>query len=407
MVSYSDRIIMAIAGPRIMEQFALSEVQMGTVYSAFLCGYTLLMIPGGVLADRYGPRSVLTAMALGSAFCTALTPLGGVPGLGTHLGIVPSFVLIRFGFGLTTAPLYPACGKMNTNWMPPSQRARVQGLVNAGAGVGAAIAPALFGWMIAGFGWRQSFFIAGIMTALLGLLWFFSVRDRPEGSQMEEPVNSNHLRRLAVRTSCRKLLMDRNVVLLTLGYLGIGYFQYIFFYWIYYYLGKIRGLNPSQSAVYTTSMFLTFALAMPIGGWLTDLMMSRYGRRVGLRLAGIGSLVLSASLLYLGANATSSIGIMILMSLALGCAGFSDVTFWAGMMHIVTKEAGAACGILNCGGNVGGFVAPILTPYIAGYLGWSWGLYFGSIIALAASLTWLWTEPRSLLVQTTTATNPQ
>jgi MFS family permease len=410
-ISYSDRIIMSIAGPHIVEEFALSEVQMGTVYSAFLCGYTLLMIPGGVLADHHGPRRVLTAMALGSALCTALTPLGGVPGLGAHVGIIPSFVLIRFGFGLTTAPLYPACGKMNTSWMPPSQRARVQGLVNAGAGVGGAIAPVLFGWMIADYGWRPSFFIAGIVTALLGLTWFFSVADRLGDPQLEEPLNSTHSQRrgthqLAEPTPWRSLLTDRNVILLTLGYLGIGYFQYIFFYWIYYYLGKIRGLSPSQSAVYTTSMFLTFGLAMPIGGWLTDLIMSRYGRRLGLRLVGVGSLVLSAILLYLGANATSSISVMILMSLALGCAGVSDVTFWAGMMHIVTKEAGAACGILNFGGNVGGFVAPILTPYIASYLGWSWGLYFGSIIALAASLTWLWTDPRRLFAETATASLP-
>jgi dipeptide/tripeptide permease len=41
---------------------------------------------------------------------------------------------------------------------------------------------------------------------------------------------------------------------------------------------------------------------------------------------------------------------------------------------------GAACGILNFGGNLGGFFAPILTPYIASRAGWSWGLYTGSLI---------------------------
>ena len=75
-MSYFDRTIMSIAGPGIIKEFQLSETAMGTVYSAFTLGYALLMIPGGRLADRFGPRRVLTWMALGSALFTALTPLG-------------------------------------------------------------------------------------------------------------------------------------------------------------------------------------------------------------------------------------------------------------------------------------------------------------------------------------------
>jgi hypothetical protein len=42
------------------------------------------------------------------------------------------------------------------------------------------------------------------------------------------------------------------------------------------------------------------------------------------------------------------------------------------------KHVGAAAGILNTGGNVGGFLAPIMTPFAAARLGWSWALYAGS-----------------------------
>ena len=43
---------------------------------------------------------------------------------------------------------------------------------------------------------------------------------------------------------------------------------------------------------------------------------------------------------------------------------------------------GAACGILNTGGNAGGFFAPVITPYIAARAGWQWGLYSGSLMAI-------------------------
>src|SRR5438094_492084 len=81
---YFDRTIMSIAGPTIIKEFGLSETGMGTVYSAFTLGYALLMIPGGRFADRFGPRKMLTFMALGSALFTAMTAVGARPGLGTY-----------------------------------------------------------------------------------------------------------------------------------------------------------------------------------------------------------------------------------------------------------------------------------------------------------------------------------
>ena len=98
-MSYFNRTIMSIAGPVIMKEFSLTETEMGSVYSAFLWSYALLMIPGGALADRFGPRIVLTTMAIGSAVFTALTAWGGVPGLGVYLGIIPSFLIDAPGSG--------------------------------------------------------------------------------------------------------------------------------------------------------------------------------------------------------------------------------------------------------------------------------------------------------------------
>src|SRR6266849_9938463 len=108
-MSYFDRIIMSIAGPFIMRESHVSETQMGAIYSAFIFSYGILMIPGGRLADRFGPRRVLTVMGLGAAAFTGLTALGGRPLFGIWLGVFPSFLMIRLGLGVVTAPLYPSC----------------------------------------------------------------------------------------------------------------------------------------------------------------------------------------------------------------------------------------------------------------------------------------------------------
>ncbi len=44
-MSYFDRTIMSIAGPGIIKEFSLSETQMGSVYSAFILSYAILVIP--------------------------------------------------------------------------------------------------------------------------------------------------------------------------------------------------------------------------------------------------------------------------------------------------------------------------------------------------------------------------
>jgi ACS family glucarate transporter-like MFS transporter len=57
------------------------------------------------------------------------------------------------------------------------------------------------------------------------------------------------------------------------------------------------------------------------------------------------------------------------------------------------KQVGAACGFMNFGGNVGGMLAPILTPMIAQRFGWTVGLSFASLIVLLGMLAWLVLEP--------------
>jgi MFS transporter, ACS family, glucarate transporter len=388
-MSYFNRTIMSIAGPGIMKEFALTETQMGSVYSAFLWGYAIFMIPGGALTDRFGPRLVLAVMAAGSALFTAFTAWGGTPGLGAWLGVVPSFLVIRLGLGVFTAPLYPACGRMNANWMTPVQRGKAQGWVIAGAGLGGAVSPLLFSSMIASYGWRTSFILAGIFTALLGAVWFFFVQDRPA----EASPQSDHAPGPGTG-SWRTLVRDRNLALLTLGMGAVSYFEYIFFYWIYYYLGTVRGLSASESVGYTTALFLTWLVMTPIGGWACDKLLLRYGAG-GLRIMGAGGLLIAALLLVAGINVKQTVPAVALMALSLGWAACSDVAYWATTIHIAGSGVGAATGILNTGSNIGGSFAPVLTALIASHAGWSMGLYFGCLVAMAGVVVWLWIDPAS------------
>jgi ACS family glucarate transporter-like MFS transporter len=92
---------------------------------------------------------------------------------------------------------------------------------------------------------------------------------------------------------------------------------------------------------------------------------------------------MGALLLFAGTIVPGTAAAVLSLSLATGFASWCEGPFWACAIEVAGKQVGAAGGILNAGGNVGGFLAPILTPYIASRAGWSWGLYSGSLMAIA------------------------
>jgi ACS family glucarate transporter-like MFS transporter len=179
-----------------------------------------------------------------------------------------------------------------------------------------------------------------------------------------------------------KLMANRNLALITLAYFTLGYFDFIFFYWIYYYFGEVRHMGYGQSARYTTGLFLTMMVMMPLGGWISDRLTGAYGPSVGRRMVPLTALTMAGLLLFVGTKTPGNISTVALLSLAIGFASCCEGPFWSLAIDVGGPRVGAACGILNFGGNLGGFFAPILTPYIASRAGWSWGLYTGSLIVM-------------------------
>ena len=244
--------------------------------------------------------------------------------------------------------------------------------------------------MMSRYGWRHAFLLSGIASAALGVIWCVYVRDNP---------GPPTVRAEKTPTQWRLLLTDRNILLLTLGFMALDYFEYIFFYWIYYYLSEIRHVEPKETALYTTALFVTWAVMTPLGGWASDRMVARFGG-LGLRIIAIGGLGLSAILLFAGARAENVLLAVSLMSLALGLAACADVTFWTATISIAGRQSGTACGIMNTGGNLGGLVAPVLTPWIAAKTGWTASLYFGSLMALTGAALWFFIDPTRKLSST-------
>jgi len=137
---------------------------------------------------------------------------------------------------------------------------------------------------------------------------------------------------------------------------------------------------------------------MPLGGWLADRLIPRWGPHLSRRRVAVAGMALSALLLYLGINITNTLTMVALLSLALGLAASAEGPFWASAIDAGGRQAGAAGGLLNSVGNFGGRLAPTLTPYLAQRFGWTYGLHFGSLMVLLGAASWFLIQPAKDLV---------
>src|SRR5215471_4131748 len=135
LVSYIDRSLMPIALPFIGEDFHLSPAVMGALVSAFFVGYASMQIPGGMIADKLGPRKTIT---LGIALWSIFSILTGAA---TNL---TNMIWVRTFFGLGEG-LHPAAAfKALSMWFNSGERARANGFVMSSNTLGPMIAPVLF-----------------------------------------------------------------------------------------------------------------------------------------------------------------------------------------------------------------------------------------------------------------------
>ena len=158
LISYVDRGNLAIAAPRLMQDFNLSPSSMGTLLSSFFWTYAVFQIPSGYLVDRFGIRAVY-----GAAFLVWSLASAGV-GLAQTAGQI---LALRLALGLaeSVGPLASLAYikrnfEENRQGLPSA--IYVSGLT-AGPAVGALLGGALLQWQ----GWRALF----LVTGLAGCLW--------------------------------------------------------------------------------------------------------------------------------------------------------------------------------------------------------------------------------------------
>ena len=404
-IAYLDRVNISIAGHSIQQEFHLDNIQLGWVFSAFVAGYALFQAPGGRLADRFGPRNILALGTVWWAVFTALTAL--VPSTGVNALLL--LLTVRFALGLGEAVVYPASNRLVATWIPSSERGLANGLIFAGVGAGAGVTPPLITYILMNYGWRWSFWISALIGLAAGLVWYLLARDRPTEHPWVSAEESSFIRAGLPQHSTAAgggtlpwltILRSRDVMAISLSYFCFGYVAYIFFTWFFIYLNTVRHLDLKTSAFYGMLPFIAMATCSPLGGWVSDRLTRRYGKRIGRCVVACAALACAACFLAMGALATDARLATVVLAGGAGALYLSTSSFWSVTADLGGASAGSVSGVMNMCNQTAGAITASLTPWIAAHFGWTESFMVAAALCLVGSLAWLFVDPERTLGRT-------
>src|ERR1700694_4540618 len=401
---YVQRTSISIAAERMMPELGLSQVQVGWLLTAFLFTYAVFQIPGALAGQWYGGRRMLTAIGLATALASVATAAAPAVAAGAALFVAllvaPSLLGAPPPRGGPKAALFPVGAGMIRTWFPMDRWASAQALVVTGLWSGAAATPALVAWLMQAYGWRWALIVTSVPSLVLVALWHVYARDRPSeharvsaGELSELAANPRSL--LPAPGSLRRVLADRQILLITASYFVMNYVFYLVTFWSFLYLVQARHMSVLQSGVLAVLPFVAAGIAAAAGGRLADQLTARFGAGVGMRILPLIALPSAAVFLYLTVTAASPYWAVAALCLGFGCVELTEGSYWGATMRRAPNDTMAATAVLNTGGNLGGVVATPIIAALSSAHSWTMVFATGAVMSLAAAGLWLRIDPSS------------
>jgi sugar phosphate permease len=361
---YVQRYSWNIVGPKLQEDFGLSNTQAGFLFSLFYYPYAVAQIPSGVVIDRFGPHLFLSvAITTWSAAIAAIGQSASLPMIGA----------LRLLFGAAQAGCYPALTKVTRAWFAPSRRTMLQGWIATTAGRGGgAMAPILLGPVLmkgCGLSWETSLGVLGALGIAYGLLFWRAYRDAPAGPPGTIPEEPRRHESGAITTPSRapatlpvrRALRNRSLRFFTLQqFLDAGSdVAYVSLIGTYFVIG--RGFDIAKTGWLASLPLLGGAIGGVAGGWLNDQLIARTGNRRWSR-SGVGCVgkLIGCVMLALSVQQTDGLAAACFLCVAKFFSDWSQPTTWGCCTDLGGRFSATVFSIINTAGTLGAVAMPIV-----------------------------------------------
>lgn len=397
---YIDRINISVAQNEIAGELDITSTQMGWVMSIFALGYALAQVPSGMLADRYGPRSVLSLVV---SFWSAFTLITGL--VWNYL----SLFITRFLFGVGEAGAFPGMAKAVYKWIPVRERGIVTGINFSGSRLGAAFALPLIAWMISEVGWRSSFAILGGIGFIWATIWYLWFRSKPEDHHgiSEEELNliletrqkeESHASDSSL--SFGELMKSKNMWLAMGQYFASNFTFFFCLSWMFSHLKDKFMLEALEAGWYSSAPLVAGAFGNYFSGWLVDRIFQKRGLKMSRKVPAIIGFVLASAGILISMQMSTPGAAILFFSIAIFGADMTLSPSWSFCVDIGREHSGAVSGTMNMAGNLGSFITALAFPYL---LAWTSTpdpfFYIAAGLNGLAILFWTMKKPEKYLTE--------
>jgi MFS transporter, ACS family, glucarate transporter len=366
-----DRIFISVAKEPISESLSFTDSQMGWVLSIFALGYALFQTPTGVLADRFGPRKILTAVVTLWSVFAALS--------GAAWNFV-SMMVVRFLFGAGEAGAFPAMSKAVYSWIPLKERGIVNGINFSGGRVGAALSMLFMPWLLHAAGWRMGFVYLSLIGFVWAVIWYWWFRDDPaDHATISEAEKLFILQNRQQQSKAKKksiplsvLFGSKNMWLLMIQYFSSNFTFFFALSWMFPHIQSTYDLTPSQAGMYSSFPLIFGALGNWVSGWMVDFLYRKANLAISRKFTAILGFVLAAAGLLVSVYMKTPFYAVVFLSLATFGADMTLSPSWSACNDTGMENSGAVSGTMNMAGNLGSFITALAFPYLR--------LWSGSVI---------------------------
>ncbi|MDD9876622.1 MAG: MFS transporter [Magnetovibrio sp.] len=329
--AFFQRTAPSVMVPELMRDFSVTAAALGNLSAFYFWSYTAVQLPTGVLADRWGPRRLLTASALfagagGLLFATA-------DGLAmTSLGRLMVGAAAGFAFVCTL--------KISTDWFPPHRMGLLSGLLMMAGMLGGVSGQAPLAAAIAGYGWRASMSVIALAVLGVAVAAWLIVRDKPPAAEGTAAAARPHESVLAGLRRC----LGRSQTWYVAGF-GFFLLPPMFAFgalWGVPYLTQVHGFSRPEAAFAASLILLGWGICAPVVGWLSD----RWRRRKAPMVVAASLNCLCMTSLIYGPAWSPAMVYAILFANGMATAGMVGL-FVAVREHNAARDAGAAMAFAN------------------------------------------------------------
>jgi ACS family glucarate transporter-like MFS transporter len=363
-LTYVQRQGFVAGTPYIKADLRLSDRQMGYLGSVWLIAYAVFQVPGGLLGDRLGARSMLTMLVLGWSLLVGMVALTADLLTGGWLAFA-CLAALQFLFAAFQAGGFPGLARVVADWMPARQRGLAQGAIWTCSRLGGFLAPPLVVWLIVDV-FRRDWATPCWLLAGLGLLWCAAFwpwfRNQPGEMPQVNAAERDLILSGRPAGPVKKapvpwllMLRSRNVWALSLMYGFVGFGGNFITRLLPVYLRDHLHFSDQTTGRLSGLPLGLGAVSCLLGGFLSDWLIRRTGsRRWGRRLVGSVTLALAALACLLPIWARE----VWLVGLAFGAwMFFNDGMLgpaWASCADVGESYAGTLSGAMNMTGSLFG-----------------------------------------------------